>query len=311
MVSHARHYFTLGLYLNGILVSGSSRTMGGIDNTVIPIPVQITLNVTGSDVIDIRINSDDTLSYVSVEGINASSASQIDLTTVFSTNDTNPITIPDLNVSGLSGDILFIGTLNCQLNYARQTFTVGFYKNNALISNSQYVYGGVDQLIIPVPIQTFVTMGTSDVFSIKINVNTASVSVSILSATLINIMYSSSLSMIPSISLISPTISTNSIVPYILSDLTLTGLSNGNYLIFGDLNCYVSHSHHFFNVGLYKNGVLLLEKLYGGVDSVRIDVPFQILVPMTITDIFTIRINSDDVSNVIFVNERSIGSTIY
>jgi hypothetical protein len=288
------------------------RTLGGVDHVIYPVPVQITLNMVGTDVFDIRINVNNIDTYVTVQGINAaSSAAQINSSTIFSTNDTQPVTISDLSVTGLSGTILFIGSINCQLNHARHNFTVSFYKNNGLISNGQYIYGGVDDLITSVPIQVYINMSPSDIFSIKVNVDSTSVMLNVLDRTLISLVYNDTINLLPSINITSSPISTNDTLPYTISDLTLSGLSSGNYFIYGNLSCYVDHAHHFYTVGLYKNGVLLLAKKYGGIDNAITFLQFEMLVSMIPTDIFTVCINSDSSSNTIFVNERAIGYTTY
>lgn len=65
-LSHARRFFTIGIYKNGTLISGSARRLGGIDYVIYPVPVQITLNMIITDIFDIRINVDNNDTYVSV-----------------------------------------------------------------------------------------------------------------------------------------------------------------------------------------------------------------------------------------------------
>lgn len=310
-ISHARRFIKVGIYKNGTLITGSLRQIGGVDHVVFPVPVQITLNMTGSDIFDIRININNNDSYAIVQGITASSASQINSSTIFSTNDTQPVTIPGFVVSGLSGTILFIGSINCQLNHARCNFTIGFYKNNSLISNTQYKYGGIDDLITSIPIQVYIDMGTADIFSVKVAVDSPNVMLNVLDRTLINLIYNNTINFTPIINIISSQISTNDTLPYTISDMTLTGLVSENYLIYGNLNCYISQAHHFYTVGLYKNGILLLSKTYGGIDKVTTMLQFQILVTIIPTDVFTICINSDSSGNTVYINERSIGYTTY
>jgi hypothetical protein len=88
---------------------------------------------------------------------------------MIATTDTLPYEIPDMILSGLTGDYIIIGELNCSIINARNYFYVGLYKNGSLISGSYKKFGGLDYVRMPIPFAAMVSLISTDTFSIAVS----------------------------------------------------------------------------------------------------------------------------------------------
>lgn len=307
-LNHARHYFTVGMYLNGTLITGTQKTYGGIDNVIFPVSIHQTVNLLVTDTLTVRINVDNSNCQVSVNGVSPyNNSAVINASTEISINTITPYTLNDFTFSGASGIIAIIVNMNCTINHARSTFVVGVYKNGVLIPGTSQTYGGIDTLIIPVAINIYLDLTTTDVITFCINSDSTQHMVSIFERTLIRDTYISGMVLTPQISLSGPVFATTDTNPIAISDLTLTGIS-GNLLIIGELNCMLTKGRGYYYIGLYKNGSLIAysNKKYGGVDNIRIATPFLTSVPLVGTDIFEVKVWLAASSYELDVFERSL-----
>lgn len=306
-LSKARRYFTTGLYKNNALIPNTQKKYGGIDDVAIPVSVHQTVALVGSDIFDIRINVDNADCQVTIDGVNPYNNSYlINSTTILAINNTNPHAIQDLTFTGVSGTIALIANLNCVISHAHSYFTIGIYKNNVLIPTSKNKYGGINNFVIPVPINIMIDLIPSDVITFCINTNSNTDTVIVYERTMVYSTYSNSVTLVPQI-YSSTLFSTDSTIPIAIGDLTLTGIF-GKYLIIGELNCHTSISRNNFYVGLYLNGNLIsfTNKTYGGVDNIITAIPLIADVMLHITDIFEVKIWSQSFNCTVVVNERSL-----
>ena len=307
ILSKARRYFTIGIYKNSSLISGTQKVFGGIDNVIIPISIHRTITLTGSDIFDVRINMDNCDCDVSIQGINPySNSSLITSNSRLTINSTTPFEITDLTFSGAKGIIVIIANLNCVLD-SRSYFTVGVYKNGVLVNNTDLKFGGIDTLILPVPINYVIEVVTNDIISICINTDSTNSPISVFERTLMYSVYSTSNTLSPQIVLTAPVFATNDTSPIVINGLTKTGIS-GNFLIIGEFNCYLNIARNYFYVGIYLNNVLVpnTQKKYGGLDNVIMAIPYITMITLLNFDVLEIRVSVFNSSCMLTINERSL-----
>jgi hypothetical protein len=216
----------------------------------------------------------------------------------FSTNSVIPVVITNTSQTGLSASILFIGTINCTLNHARRYFTIGLYKNGGLIPGTQKTLGGINAVTFPVSIHQTITLMSSDIFDIRINVDNADCEVSIAgippysNAALVNA---------------NTIIAINTTSPYVLTDFTFSG-AGGIIALIANLNCVLDHAYGMFTVGVYKNGVLIpnSNKDFGGIDTLIFPVTINMVLELVVSDVVSICINSNSTSNMVSIYERTL-----
>lgn len=305
-LSKARRFFTIGMYKNGAVISGTQKVYGGIDNVVISVPIHQSITLVGSDIFDIRIYVDNSDCYVTIEGISPySNASVINSTQIIAVNTTTPYTIGDLSISNVLGTTNIIANINCVLN-VRSYFYVGLYKNGSLVYGQQAKYGGIDNLIFPVMINIMIDLVASDYLDVKIHTDSVDSTVTVMERTLVYSGYSPTATLQPQINL-SNTFSTNDINPQTVSGMTVTGLS-GEYMIMGDLNCSLSKSRRNFYIGIFVNGNLVTytNKTYGGVDSVIQSIPYFTVVTLHSLDVFEVKAWVSDVDCTLTIQNRNL-----
>lgn len=309
MLNHARHNFTIGLYKNGALISGTQKTGGGINSVSFPISIHQTIALIVSDIFDIRINVDSISCEVAVVGINPYNDSAfINESSVISTNSVVPYILSDFTFTGASGIIALIINLNCVVDHAYAMFSVGIYKNGILVQNSGGIFGGADVLIFPIQLNIVLDLVVLDVITICINSNSTSNMVSVFERTLLRTAYTSGMSIVPQISITNSMLGITDMAPYTIPDMNVSGLTSGNYIFIGELNCMLNHARGYFYVGLYKNGTLIggSQKKYGGIDNVRQQIPFLTSIAMTPSDTFSVAVWLNSAGYQLNIYERSL-----
>ncbi len=215
----------------------------------------------------------------------------------FSTNNTVPTIIPNTAYSGISGNVLFSGTFNCTLTKSRRFFTLGMYKNGIVISDTQKIYGGIDNVVIAAPVYQTVTLVGTDTFDIRICVDNPDCDVN-----------NEGINPYNNTTLINSTqpIAINSTTPYTLTDMSLTNL-DGTMSIMINMNCMLNRRSYFY-VGLYKNNCLLRsqQSKYGGIDNFIFPIIFNITIDLIATDCLDIKVHTDSSQNTVTVAERTL-----
>jgi hypothetical protein len=307
-LTHSRCFFTIGLYRNGSLIPGTQKKYGGIDKVIFPVSIHQTIALIMSDIFDIRINVDNPICDVIIAGVTPyNNSSLVNANTLISINTTNPYELTDFTFTGANGLVALIINMNCVTDHAYATFSIGIYKNNVLVGQNR-TFGGIDTLIVPVAINIILDLLISDVVSIYVNSDSNANTVTIYERTMLRNAYISGMSISPQISLSSPIIGLTNTNPYIISDMTLTGLAAGNYIILGELNCMITKARNYFYIALYLNGVQIsgTQKKNGGLDYIRMPIPFITLISMTPSDTFTVRVWVDSGPFELNIYERQL-----
>jgi len=164
----------IGFYKNNVLLTGSNK----IINPALPrklnnFYLQVVTNFGGSDVFDVKFNSQTTNSTISIsEGnlllIKFTNSEQFLSNIEYSTNATIPV-ILDITTTPDSGFYLVLFSTTFSLTKNNETITIGLYKDNTLINNGERTLGGAPNTRLEYQFSTITDFTGTQLLNIKVN----------------------------------------------------------------------------------------------------------------------------------------------
>lgn len=169
----------IGFYKNGVLISGSNKTIDpSAAGRIMFFYAQFLTTFSGTDVFTVRYNSDTTNSSIIIyEGnlllIKFTNSSQLFGTTEFSTNSTSPIEISDLSTTPNAGVFLILVNTTYSLSKNNRTITLGIYKDSSLINNASRTLGGPPNIRLTSQLSIVGTFTGSELLNVRLNSSNA------------------------------------------------------------------------------------------------------------------------------------------
>jgi hypothetical protein len=184
-ISRSTQNMTIGVYKNGILLNGSSRTVNlNGSNLVYQFAMQYYTSVNGTDEINIRFNSTNNNTVVSLFVGNivysrVSNGVQLYSGTTFTLNSATPIEITDLTAAPNAGNYIVSYNYTFGLSKLNRAFTTGLYLNNSLINNSSRTLQTISNTRAIFQQNFLVTVGVAEEIRVKVNVSNTDTTLSL------------------------------------------------------------------------------------------------------------------------------------
>lgn len=179
-LSRTNRNLTIGFYKNGVLISGSARTVSaGAANIRTVMSLQFIAAFNGTDIFTVRysVNNTDTTATIH-EGntilVKFTNASQLNVTNNnFSINSISPIAITGLTTTPALGVYLILFNTTYTLQRNNRTATFGLYIDNSLITGSARTVNAA--LSVLTPFQSNITAAFSGTQTVSVRVNSSNI----------------------------------------------------------------------------------------------------------------------------------------